>query len=244
MQSAVGAECSSSPVAVSGPSAGAALSARQAERLPGRGPGQEGRGERGWLAVHRPQQPDDASRIARRYAEHPWNRSPAQTRAAWAFRNWPQVGPSRRGAGSRPARLRMSRTVPGGTPIPAPAELAADPLVSPGGVLARQAQHRGADVCPGEGAAWTFPRIGPRAGDQDTGASTAGSPGSRRSSSTAGEAAAATAQPAASDPIVDVWPVHLAGWHGDLVAQRDDLDLVGAFTTPGQDYELEDAVEG
>src|ERR1019366_3074853 len=26
-----------------------------------------------------------------------------------------------RGAGSRPARLRMSRTVPGGTPIPAPA---------------------------------------------------------------------------------------------------------------------------
>src|ERR1017187_10160806 len=129
-------------------------------------------------------------------------------------------------------------------PDPGPCELAADPRLSRGGVLARQAQHRGSDVCPGEGAAWTFPRIGPRAGDQVRGASAAGSQGSRRSRSTTGEAAAATAQPAASDPIVDVWPVHLAGWHGDLVAQRDDLDLVGAFTAPGQDYELEDAVEG
>src|SRR5256886_584990 len=41
-------------------------------------------------------------------------------------------------------------------PDPGPCELAADPLVSPGGVLARQAQHRSADVCPGGGAAWTF----------------------------------------------------------------------------------------
>src|ERR1035441_2446102 len=51
---------------------------------------------------------------------------------------------------------------------PGPCELAADPLVSPGGVLAGGAQHCGADVCPGGGAPWTFPRIGPRAGDHVT----------------------------------------------------------------------------
>jgi hypothetical protein len=41
--------------------------------------------------------------------------------SACALRNWPQLGPVLRGAGSRPARLRMSRTVLGGTRMPASA---------------------------------------------------------------------------------------------------------------------------
>ena len=46
-----------------------------------------------------------------------------------------------------------------------------------------------------------------------------------------------------SVPPVEVWPVHLTAQHGDLVAQREDLDLLGAVTAPEHDEELEDAAE-
>jgi hypothetical protein len=45
-------------------------------------------------------------------------------------------------------------------------ELAADPLIAPSRVLSSQLQHRFPNVPPGGGAAWTFPSVGPSAGDQ------------------------------------------------------------------------------
>jgi hypothetical protein len=244
MQSAVGAECSSSPLAVPGTvSRGSTVSAAGgAASWLGAWPG------RSWRARLARRSPPTTA--GRRKPDRPTLcRAPVEqiTCPDPCGLGFQELAPGRAvapGCGIQAGSVEDVAYRTGRYPDPGPCELAADPLLSPGGVLARQAQHRGADVCPGEGAAWTFPRIGPRAGDQVRGASAAGSQGSRRSRSTTGEAAAATAQPAASDPIVDVWPVRLAGWPGDLVAQRDDLDLVGAFTAPGQDHELEDAVEG
>lgn len=47
-----------------------------------------------------------------------------------------------------------------------PGELAADPLIAPSRVLSSQPQHRFPDVPPGGWTAWTFPSVGPSAGDQ------------------------------------------------------------------------------
>jgi hypothetical protein len=53
----------------------------------------------------------------------------------WAVRNWCQVGPDRRDAGSIPASCRTCHTVQGGDPMTEPDQLALHPPVSPGGIL-------------------------------------------------------------------------------------------------------------
>jgi hypothetical protein len=53
---------------------------------------------------------------------------------AWAARNWRQVGPSRRGAGSIPVHLRISHTVLGASRQPSLASSPWITSVSPGGV--------------------------------------------------------------------------------------------------------------
>ena len=177
MQSAVGAECSSSPVAVPGTvSRGRTVSAAGgAASWPGAWPG------RSWRARLARRSPPTTA--GRRKPDRPTlRRAPVeQITCPDPFGlGFQELAPGRAvapGCGIQAGSVEDVTYHTGPAPIQGPRELAADPLVSPGGVLARQAQHRGADVCPGEGAAWTFPRIGPRAGDQVRGASAAGSPG-------------------------------------------------------------------
>ena len=68
-------------------------------------------------------------------------KSRAKIPCACDRRNSPHPGPSRRGAGSIPAFLRISQTVDGATVMPKPRELAVDPPVAPGLVLPGEPQH-------------------------------------------------------------------------------------------------------
>ncbi|HEY5989639.1 MAG TPA: hypothetical protein VIV12_25145 [Streptosporangiaceae bacterium] len=70
------------------------------------------------------------------------------------------------------------------------------------------------------------------------------SPVSRRRCSTTDEATAARAPPAAPCPVAQIGPVHPAAQHGDLMPERENLDLLGPVTAPEQDQELKDTAEG
>jgi hypothetical protein len=47
-----------------------------------------------------------------------WKKSAAMMPSAWAVRNSRQLGPDRRGAGSKPAAVRISQTVDGAIGCP------------------------------------------------------------------------------------------------------------------------------
>jgi hypothetical protein len=46
-----------------------------------------------------------------------------------------------------------------------------------------------------------------------------------------------------SVPVAQIGPVHPAAQHGDLMPEREDLDLLGPVTAPEQDQELKDTAE-
>jgi hypothetical protein len=122
-------------------------------------------------------------------------------------------------------------------------EFTTDPLITPAPVLTRHPQHHLADVFPGGRAAWSCTRVDPLAGDQTT------VPAQQRRRSHE-EAAPRRSrqhprQRGQQDPIsiAQVRSGHLTTQHRHLVAQRDDLDLLGTVTAHEQDQQLEETAE-
>jgi hypothetical protein len=124
-----------------------------------------------------------------------------------------------------------------------PSEFAANPLIAPRRVLTGQAQDRITNVLPGGWAAWTFPRVGPLAGNQ-----IAVPAQQRRRRHEEDAPRPARQQPRERSqqhpvPIAQIGPVHPAAQHGDLMPGREDLDLLGPVTAPEQDQELKDTAQ-
>lgn len=124
-----------------------------------------------------------------------------------------------------------------------PGEFAADPLIAPRRVLAGQAQDRSTNVLPGGWAAWTFPGVGPLAGNQ-----VAVPAQQRRWRHEENAPRPARQQPRERRqqhpvPVAQIGPVHPASQHGDLMPEHEDLNLLGPITARKQDQELKDTAE-
>ena len=156
-----------------------------------------------------------------------WAKSTARIAWACADRNCRQVGPDRRGAGSSPASFRIFQTVEAATVMAESDQLALNPSVAPAGILAGHPQHQGPDRRCGGWSAWSSVRVGPAAGDE------LGVPAQQRSGRDQPQPAQRGGQqPAQCAEHGAVEPGHLrarvgAAQHGDLVSQRQDLDVLG-----------------
>ena len=162
-----------------------------------------------------------------------WAKSTARIAWACAARNCRQVGPDRSGAGSMPAVFRIFQMVEAATLVAESDELALDASVAPGRVLAGHPQYQGPDRLRGGWAARLASRVGPAAGDE---AGVPAQQGSRRHqpqpAQLRGQQPAQRAEERAVDPAQRrAWVV--SAQHGNLVAEHQDLDVLGCVG-PGE----------
>jgi hypothetical protein len=110
-------------------------------------------------------------------------------------------------------------------------------------VLAGQAQYHAANVAPGGGAARTFLRIGLPTSNQTPVPTQQGR--WRYEEDAPGRARQQPRQRGQQDsiPVAQVGPVYLTAQDGNLVTERQDLDLLSAIITPEQDQEPEHAAD-
>jgi hypothetical protein len=93
-------------------------------------------------------------------------KSQARTPQAWVARRSRQDWAARLGAGSMPARCRISHTVPGPHLVSQTDQLALDAAVAPGRVLGGQAQDHVPDLASGRGPCGPPTRVPPRVGQE------------------------------------------------------------------------------
>ena len=95
-----------------------------------------------------------------------WAKSTARIAWACAARNWRQVGPDRRGAGSMPGGLQDLPHRGRGDRVAEADQLAVDASVAPRRVLPGHPQHQRPDRLRDGWSARLSSRVGPAAGDE------------------------------------------------------------------------------
>ena len=163
-----------------------------------------------------------------------WNRSQARIACACARRNCVQDGPARRGEGSMPAVLQDVPDGGGADLVAEAGEFAVDASVSPGGVLGGQAHDQGAQAGGDGGSTGSGGLGGPAAGDELAVPAQDGGRGDEQP-----EASADGEQSGEGGDQGAVGPAHPRARrasleHGELVAQDQDLDLLGGVGSGAQ----------